>query len=294
MATIFQNDNGTWNYGSEVYGSMKEAQDAERRERERTYEFFAGKKTASKNKEKSGSGLTTFLGFIIIAAGIYIGVNFGLQGIIVAIVAVIVLAIISGYKKGQRDFVNKTSEEAWQLFNQGKYTLALEKAEQVAEKNADAADLAGVLYLNGDGCDVDVEKAFRYFELGKDKNMEAKAYYAVMLLRGDGCGQNIELGKKELVNAAVVGGNVLAKMFLGEYQISGEFGFEKNVDQAMKNLRIAVDEGFPEAMYILGITQYFGMDGVPENKEKGFELLKIAAEKGEQNAIEAVEKISQL
>lgn len=290
MSVISQNDNGTWNYGTQNYGSMKEAQEAERRERQRTYDFFCGKKSAPKTND---GGRTSILGWILLAGIIAIGVNFGLAGIVVAIVAVIVIAIMSGYKKGQRDFVNKTSEEAWQLFNQGNYTLALEKAEQVAEKNADAADLAGVLYLNGDGCDVNVEKAFRYFELGKDKNAEAKAYYALLLLNGDGCEQNVEAGRNELLNAAIVGKNTLALMRLGEFQISGEFGFEKNVEQGMRNLRIAADEGYPYAMYLAGYMQYFGKDGVPENKEKGLELLKGAAEKGSQYAIEILEQIGQ-
>ena len=288
MATIFQNNNGTWNYGTQVFGSMKEAQEAERRERQRTYDFFCGKKSAPKNND---GGRTSILGWLLLAGIIAIGVNFGLQGIIAAIIAVLVIAIMIGYKKGQRDFANKTSQEAWQLFNQGNYTLALEKAVSVADKNADAADLAGVLYLNGDGCDVNVEKAFKYFELGKNKNMEAKAYYALLLLKGDGCEQNIELGRNELLNASIIGKNTLATMWLGEFQISGEFGFVKNVEQAMKNLRIAVDEGYPYAMYLVGSMQYFGMDGVPENKEKGLELLKMAADKGVQDAVEILEKI---
>ena len=290
MSVISQNDNGTWNYGTQNYGSMKEAQEAERRERQRTYDFFCGKKSAPKNND---GGRTSILGWLLLAGIIAIGVNFGLQGIIVAIVAVLVIAIVIGYKKGQRDFASKTSQEAWQLFNQGNYTLALEKAVSVAEKNADAADLAGVLYLDGDGCDVNVDKAFKYFELGKDKNMEAKAYYALLLLKGEGCEQNIELGRKELLNAAIVGKNTLAIMRVGEFQLSGEFGFEKNVEQAMKNLRIAVDEGYPYAMYLVGSMQYFGMDGVPENKEKGLELLKMAADKGVQDAVEILEKIGQ-
>lgn len=290
MSVISQNDNGTWNYGTQNYGSMKEAQEAERRERQRTYDFFCGKKSAPKTND---GGRTSILGWILLAGIIAIGVNFGLQGIIVAIVAVLVIAIVIGYKKGQRDFANKTSEEAWQLFNQGNYTLALEKAVSVAEKNADAADLAGVLYLDGDGCDVNVDKAFKYFELGKDKNMEAKAYYALLLLKGEGCEQNIELGRKELLNAAIVGKNTLAIMRVGEFQISGEFGFEKNVEQGMKSLRIAVDEEYPYAMYLVGTMQYFGMDGVPENKEKGLELLKMAADKGVQDATELLEKMGQ-
>ena len=254
--------------------------------------MLGGKKNNSNNN--NGGCLSTIMGLIIIGIAIFLGMNFGVKGIIIgAVLVFIVIPVIIGILKGKKQYTNNTAEEAWNLFNQGNYTLALEKAEQVAEKNADAADLAGILYLNGEGCDVNLEKAFHYFELGKNKNMEAKANYALMLLNGNGCEQNIEIGKKELINAAAIGKNTLAIMRLGEFQISGEFGFEKNVEKGMKNLRIAIDEGYPYAMYLVGSMQYFGVDGVPENKEKGLELLKKAADNGVQDAIDALNNLNQ-
>src|SRR5574344_2197968 len=109
----------------------------------------------------------------------------------------------------------------------------------MAEKNSDAADLAGMLYLNGEGCDVNAEKAFKFFELGQKKNMEAKTNYALMLLSGNGCKQDLEL--KKLINATVIGKNTDAIMNLGEVQITGNYGIERNVEQGVKNLRIAMD-----------------------------------------------------
>lgn len=253
--------------------------------------MLGGKKNNSNNN--NGGCLSTIMGLIIIGVAIFLGMTFGLKGIIIgAILVFIVIPVVIGILKGNKQYINNTAEEAWNLFNQGNYTRALEKAEQVADKNSDAADLAGILYLNGEGCDVNLEKAFKYFELGKDKNMEAKANYALMLLNGNGCEQNIEIGKKELINAATIGKNTLAIMRLGEFQISGEFGFEKNVEKGMKNLRIAIDEGYPYAMYLVGSMQYFGIDGVPENKEKGLELLKKAADNGVQDAIDALNKLN--
>lgn len=44
----------------------------------------------------------------------------------------------------------------------------------MAEKNSDAADLAGMLYLNGEGCDVNAKKAFKFVELGQKKIWKQK------------------------------------------------------------------------------------------------------------------------
>lgn len=254
--------------------------------------LFVGKMLSGKRKEsnKSESRRASIIGWAFICASIFVGAifdNFFVGFVLVAIAAIALFIRSKHYKH-----INGITQEAWDLFNQGNYTLALEKAEEVAEKNSEAADLAGVLYLNGEGCDANEEKAFKYFELGKDKNMEAKTYYAIMLLTGKGCAQNIELGGKELRKAASVGKNPLAIMRVGELQISGEFGFEKNVEQGMKNLRIAMDQGYPYAMYLVGKMQFTGTDGVPMNKEKGIELLQKAAENGIQDAADFLQNIN--
>lgn len=232
---------------------------------------------------------------IVIGVAIFIYTRFGIKGIIIAAVLVfIVIPVIDNILKKRKEYTLNTAAEAWKLFNHGSYTLALEKAEQVAKKNSDAAYLAGVLYLNGEGCDVNLEKAFKYFKMGKNKNMEAKTNYALMLLNGNGCQQNIGLGRKELLTAANIGKNTIAIMRVGEFQITGDFGFKKNVEKGMKNLRIAVDEGYPLAMYLVGAMQYNGIDGVPENKEKGLELIKKASEQGIQAAVEFINNLNKV
>lgn len=263
-------------------------------------DFFTGMLVGSmmgggKKNNDNGGCLSSILGLIILGVAIFLGYNFGLPGIITgAVIVFIVIPVSIGVVRSHIKHNIQTAEEAWQLFKQGNYTLALEKAERVADKNADAADLAGILYLNGEGCDKNVEKAFEYFELGKDKNMEAKANYALMLIEGKGCKQNIKTGRSELIHAATVGHNALATMRLGEFQLMGEYGFEKNIEKGMRNLRIAVDAGYPYAMYLVGAMQYTGKDGVPENKEKGIELIKKAAELGVQDAVELLENINEL
>lgn len=256
--------------------------------------FFLGR-MLSKNKnngaKNNGGCFSTIIWFIILAIAVGFVIEFGIKGIVIAIVLFVVLIVFFGFRKGKNDYKEKVANEAWDLFNNGNYTLALEKAESVANDNADAATLAGILYLNGEGCDENKAKAFRFFEMGQKKNMEAKANYALMLLNGDGCQQNIELGRKELIDAAVRGKNTLAIMRFGEFQITGAFGIEKNTAEGMKKLRIAMEEDYSFAKFAVGVMQYNGVDGVPQNQEKGFALIKEAAEAGEMEAQEFLEEL---
>lgn len=228
--------------------------------------------------QNNGGCLTSLFGFVIIAILIMVGANYGIKGVIaLLVVTVVIIPVIIGVIRGNAMANKKRVEDAWELFNQRSYTQALEEAEMMADKNADAALLAGILYFNGEGCDINLEKAFFFFEKGYKKNVEAQAYYGYMLLVGAGCEQNISEGKKQLISA-VQKGNTYAMLRFGECQLRGEYGIEKNIEQGMKNLRKAADDNVPYAKYLVGVMQFEGRDGVPLNKEKGLSLIKEAAE----------------
>lgn len=281
---------GAW-YGYSHYANKADAEYAQRNDLYREWEKDENRWRES-SKNSSGGCLSTILGLIIIAAAIWIGINFGLKGIIVAaVLCFIVIPGTIGFVKGKKKNIMKNTQDAWNLFHQGQYTLALPKAELYANDNADAADLAGILYFYGQGCDENTEKAFKYFQLGKEGNYEAKAYLGYMLLNGIGCNENLELGKKYLKEAAAKN-DIFACAKLGEYQLFETFGIEKNIEQAKRNLRLAAENGWVPAIYILGAIQYYGYEGIPINKEQGLVMIKEAAEKGYDVAIQDLESIN--
>lgn len=252
---------------------------------------FLGKKK-NDPKEKGGC-LSTIFGIIILFVLFTIGMTYGVKGVVTALViCIIVIPGIIGFLMGSVKQTKQATQEAWGLYNKGSYTLALEKCEGLVSKNCDAAHLAGLLYFYGNGCDVNYEKAFNYFSLAKRGNAEAKTYHALMLLNGQGCEQNIKIGKQELAEAFLAKDS-LAIMKMGEFELMGDFGFQKNVESAMKNLRIAIDTGFPYAKCLVGMMQYTGSDGVPQNIEKGLELLQQAAAEGVQEAKDFLAKINE-
>lgn len=252
--------------------------------------LFSKKSTNSTNEVGC---LGQIFGLVIILMLIGIGVNYGIKGIIISLILfVIVIPVLFSIVKRKLQYNKINTEEAWSLYNQNNYTLALEKAEISASKNCDAANLAGVLYLHGMGCDVDKEKAFYYFQLGQKRNMEAKTFYGQMLIEGIGCTQDEVKGKKELEYAANIGKDINAIMKIGEYQVKGIHGWNKDVQNGIKKLRIASDAGNSRAKYLVGRMQFEGIDGVPENKEKGYSLLQEAAELNCSDAIDYLDSIN--
>lgn len=240
----------------------------------------------NKPKEKVGF-LWQLFGLIILGAVVVAGMTYGLKGIVIALVIsfigipILFAVLMSALQK------NKTiAEEAFQLFNDKQYTLALEKAERVAMKNYNAASIAGIMYLQGLGCDVDAEKAFSYFKYAQKGDIEAKGLYGYMLIEGIGCTQDLNNGKRALLNAASVGNDKFSTMKIGEYQVNGDFGWKKDVKQGMKNLRIAADAGYAYAKYLVGVIQFEGLDEVPQNRDRGYSLIQEAAELGCSDAID--------
>lgn len=146
--------------------------------------------------------------------------------------------------------MEETANSALELFQNGQYTTSLEKAESVAEKDALAADLAGVCYRAGLGCDKDSEKAFKYFEMAKDLNIEAAGNYGAMLIQGEGCAQDKETGLKYLEKAAVKERYAPACAEYGWLLIDGTY-IEKNEAEGRKYLRLASEGGIESATELL-------------------------------------------
>ena len=245
----------------------------------------------NRNRNNNGGCLSSIMGILILAIVFVLVKSIGWGGLIaVFVILFVVIPIIVGIKKGNSSNISNTSGEAWNLYREGKYTLALEKAEKIADKNADAADLAGVLYFHGQGCDKNKTKAFRYFRMGEKNNLEAKTFYALMLLNGDGCDQNLSLGKQELFEAASKS-EIVATFMLGHYQIYGDCGFDKNIEAGLRNLRVAMEAGNLDAKYEIAMLKFIG-DDVPSDEETAIQYFKEAAAAGHKDSQEMLDKIN--
>lgn len=228
--------------------------------------FFSGNKNNGNNQQKGGclSTIIFWIGICIVGGIIFwIIDSFERHPVTSTIVTLIFLALlifcvvkISKKKKAKR-LVEEATNAAIELFQNGQYTSALEKAEAVAEKDAFSANIAGVCYRNGLGCDKDSAKAFHYFELAKDTVTEAAGNYGAMLIQGEGCSKNTETGLKYLQKAAVKERYAPACYEYGLLLLDGT-DIEKNEAEGRKYLRIAAEGGISDATEILNSIQNNG------------------------------------
>lgn len=257
--------------------------------------LFFGRLLGNKNdnpQERIG-GIGQLFGLLLLIGIIAITVKFGIKGLIIAsVISFIIIPVIYGIVRAKIKYSSKIYEEAMKLFENQQYALALSKAESVAQKNHDAAALAGILYLYGYGCDIDEKKAFSYFQFAQNKNMEAKGLWGFMMIEGIGCSRDERVGRKAMSLAAIQGKDAFSIMKIGEYQIHGTHGWDKDVKNGMKNLRIAADSGLSYAKYLVGKNQVEGIEGIPVNKERGYSLIQEAAKQGCNEAAEYLHGIS--
>ncbi|MBQ8678346.1 MAG: sel1 repeat family protein [Treponema sp.] len=221
--------------------------------------MLGGKKN-NENKQQKGGCLFEIIFLIVICVfgGLIFGVidSFKRHDFLTGIVCTLILFLIIfckikiSKKKKSKRVLNEKLNSALELFQNGQYTPALETAEPLAEKDALAADIAGLCYRNGLGCDKNSEKAFRYFEMAKDANTEAAGNYGAMLVQGEGCEQNTETGLLYLKKAAV---NERYAPACYEYALLLLDGthIEKNESEGRKYLRLASEGGIADATELL-------------------------------------------
>lgn len=248
--------------------------------------FFFNKKKSNKNNDKGGCLYAViWIGLIIFC--FYNGLKTIGTVLLLPLIIIILISIIKYILTSKKNML----EEAADLYRDGQYTLALEKAEKHGEKNRDAAFICGLCYFYGNSCNRDYEKAFSYFDYAKKRNSDAEAYYSEMLTYGLGCQQDIQNGTKGLIILAAAG-NTYAKLVLGELEVKGEL-IQQDLKNGMKNLQIAAEDGYFYADYLLGLILYHGDEGVPQDIDKGIEKLQNAAKNGITEAKEFLTKINQ-
>lgn len=261
-----------------------------------------------KNGEQEGCLSRIFytaLGLLSLMVALVVGHNNFKRGVITffvfPIVCGIVIRIVALILKKSGLFVfdkiktkvmakDIAESEIAELYKSGQYTLALEKAEPLAERSPLAADVAGLCYFNGDGCSQDYSKAFSYFSMGKDKNVEAAYNYGTMLLYGVGCEKDENKGFEVVKKVALSGEYEAARADYG-YALFKGTGCEINQAEGIKQLRIASDSGNMDAKAFLGRILYSGEDGTQVDENGGRRLLLESAEAGNLNAKEFIEEL---
>ncbi len=140
----------------------------------------------------------------------------------------------------------------------------------------------GKRWLTGDGCDVDVEKAFVCFRQSASQgHVEAQYQLSVCYDKGIGVRRSISEAAKWCQMAAY-GGHVQAQSEIGYCYEYGQ-GVVRNIREAVRWYEIASDQGNIEAKNNLAFCYQKGK-GVIKNVQKAIQLYQEAADAGHASA----------
>ena len=201
------------------------------------------------------------------------------------------------------------------------YSLALDWYEKAEESGGFGVEHAyfqlGLCNYYGNGCEVNDEKAYHYFQMASDyeqdralhfigrclffgegveKNYREAAIYFEKSLEGNsfshfylgeccrnGDGRKMDKGRAfELYLWAAEQNNAKAQMAVGRAFYYGE-GVDEDDNEAVKWLSLAAKEDEPEALYMLG-ESYLKGNGVNINEQQALELLRRSAHLGNDDA----------
>jgi len=152
--------------------------------------------------------------------------------------------------------------------------------KSAAEGLADAQLLAGISRYIGNGCEPDTVQAMKWLHAAAAQNNSQAAYYLGTICANQEpadwfsavkwFGKAAELGHRN------------AETWLAICSINGN-GTEVDYEKAAALLLDAVQEDIPDAYFYLGMLYRHGA-GVKKDEAKGLELLRKAAEMGQEDA----------
>ncbi len=174
----------------------------------------------------------------------------------------------SDYSEGVKAYKNNDFEKALALFHKS------------AEKgNPAAMNYIGIIYLNGNGVQKNIDEALKWYEKGSKAGM---LYSSRNIANTFFNGKEVQKDYKralEYYHKAAAKGDTHSMIRIAYLNKEG-FGTEKNLDEAMKWYKKAADRG--DKIGLTGIGLVYALKG---EDSKAFSYLKEAAEKEETEAM---------
>lgn len=164
---------------------------------------------------------------------------------------------------------------------QEEYAEAAKVLEIAAErKMGTAIQKLAVMYQTGQGVPVNLERAAELYKEAAELGIrESQALYGVALKNGQGVEQNFIQAETWLRKAALAG-DVEAAVVLADMNGQGNDDIPPNYTEAARWYAFAAEKGHAAATRALGLLYLRGL-GIPKSIEKGIDLLKVAAERGD-------------
>lgn len=258
MASIFQNANGTWNYGTKVYGSLSEAQEAERRENQKIAGMFLGNNSGASASSGSLIGSIIKIGLFIAVCSFVVKYWY----IVLPIAVLILVWIIRGA-------IKKSHAK--------KAALNFEKIDEFYQKE-DRASIVPLLKENAD----------------KYKDAESMYYLALVYKNGEGTTPSEEQYMAYLEKSAKHGYSMAQYLYGSIIALDNENATEEEKKKGFKYLKKSVKDfkssEIQSYKYNLALAYYTG-SGTKKDEKKAIKILEELANKGNSEAKETLEKI---
>ena len=150
-------------------------------------------------------------------------------------------------KTDEKATKEETVADARTAYDNGDYEKAVKIAQKFAEQNnAEAQNLLGYCYYNGDGVEESQAMAVKWYTLAAEQgDAEAQCNLGLCYYNGDGVKQSYTEAIKWWKKAAEQG-NAFAQYNLGFCYENG-YGVEKSFTEAVKWYKKAAEQGHEEA-----------------------------------------------
>jgi uncharacterized protein len=184
--------------------------------------------------------------------------------------------------------------EAMKAYDSNQEELALRLLKECAEAEDPAACFTLALwYREGDDVTKNLDQSARWLarqeEIAEQGNLEAQWDVGQNYRFGNLAPLDVQKANLWLERAAE-GGYGEAQHHLAWYLQTGQYGYPINMDLSSDWYKRAFDQGHPETLYSVAITLF---NSSSESKEEALKLLKLASDKGFQQASHTLELLSQ-
>lgn len=251
MASLWGNPDGTWNYGSQIYGSYSEAKRAQERDERRTANYLYGNKSSTSS---SGGCLWAIIKLVILGYVLDWCLD-NLKIIVPVILGLLAFSIYSGVKK----YWFKKAVKNWKKINeypegQEDYSVIIPLLKENDEKyhDSDATYSLFCLYASGTGVEQNEKTALSYLQKAAEKGHTDGCFeYAKYILwnKEDSTEEEKKKGFEYLQKAAHSNrDDIRFELAMAHYYGTGT---KKDEALAMKVVNELAEKGFEEAIVFL-------------------------------------------
>lgn len=179
-----------------------------------------------------------------------------------------------------------TVAEGLELYDAGEYAKAFGLLDQLAHAgNAQAQQVLGVMYENGQGVSKNENLALDWFRQAAAKNNESAQYLLANLLERKSAQVNHQNEALKWYRLAAINGHPSAQYRMGQFEMTGLNGATPDLLKASYWFSLAAAQGDPQSQLQYGLLLMQGRAGA-QDRVLGYMWIEIAQGLNDNNTIQ--------